>query len=139
VILGAGFHSRASRFSHLPARWLEVDLPAPAAYKQEVLAKHGLESKAATRIQLDVITDDWVGALKDAGWNPAYSTIYILEGLIYYLTTEQAKALLESIPSVPGSRMIVTAVEQSLHTLIDNSRSSWKTNCDCFTRSRHLI
>jgi len=89
VILGAGFDSRASRFSHLPACWFEIDLPAPAAYKQEVLAKHGLESKAATRIQLDLITDDWVGALKDAGWNPAYSTIYILEGLIYYLTTEQ--------------------------------------------------
>lgn len=38
-----GFDSRSSRFSHLPVRWFEVDLPGPGRYKEEVLRENGLE------------------------------------------------------------------------------------------------
>lgn len=132
VILGAGFDSRANRFAeHLTVtKWFELDLPAAQQYKEEVLRNHTiLDPKNIVRIGMDLTEGDWVSALEEAGWDPSAPTIYILEGLIYYMNAEQAASLLKSIPSVPKSRIIVTIVEESLQKLYERmGRNPWKTN-----------
>jgi len=135
VILGAGFDTRSSRYAYLPVeRWFELDLPEPQKYKQFVLDEHRSlvgEEDRVTRIPVDLTVDDWVGALEQAGWDPTAPTVYILEGLIYYFSTEKAKALLHSVPSVPNSRLLVTTVDRSLQALFESygmEQDLWKSN-----------
>jgi methyltransferase (TIGR00027 family) len=133
VILGAGFESRAYRFKHLPVRWFEIDLPGPAIEKERILKEHGVRDDPQTiqRVKLNLVTDDWVESLKEAGWDPTAPTFYILEGLIYYMTTEEAKALLTSIPHVPGSRIALSIIESNLQHAFESygfPKEIWKTN-----------
>jgi methyltransferase (TIGR00027 family) len=133
VILGAGFESRAYRFKHLPVRWFEIDLPEAAIEKERILKKHGVRDDPQTiqRVKLDLATDDWVTALEKAGWDPTAPTFYILEGLIYYLTTEETIALLTSIPDVPGSRIALSIIESNLQDVYESygfPKDTWKTN-----------
>jgi methyltransferase (TIGR00027 family) len=133
VILGAGFESRTYRFQHLPVRWFEIDLPESAIEKERILEEHGVRDDPQTiqRVKLDLIIDDWVTALKTAGWDPTAPTFYILEGLIYYMTTEEAIALLTSIPHVPGSRIALSIIESNLQYLFESfglPKDTWTTN-----------
>jgi methyltransferase (TIGR00027 family) len=133
VILGAGFESRSYRFKHLPVRWFEIDLPEPAIEKERILKERGIKDdpQIIKRVKLDLVTDDWVAALKEAGWDPTVPTFYILEGLIYYMTTEEAVALLTSIPDVPGSRIALSIIESRLQSVFESyglPKDTWKTN-----------
>ena len=105
VILGAGLDSRSSRYGHLTAVewWFEIDLPNLFAYKETVEedVRNVTTTTTATRIAVDLTVENWVTALKKAGWDPTAPSFYILEGLVYYLDTDTAKALLDSVPSVP--------------------------------------
>jgi len=134
VILGAGFDSRANRLSQeLPVqKWFEIDLPAPQQFKEDVLRNNDISDPVnLVRIKLDLTAEDvdWLSVLEHSGWDPTAPTIFILEGLVYYMSTEQAKQLLRSIPSVPSSRIIVTIIEHSLQKVFERyGRSPWKTN-----------
>jgi O-methyltransferase involved in polyketide biosynthesis len=78
-----------------------------------------------------LVKDDWVTALKEAGWDPTAPTFYTLEGLIYYMTTEEAIALLTSIPRVPGSRIALSVIEHNLQHSYESyglPKDTWKTN-----------
>lgn len=82
-------------------------------------------------MKLDLVKDDWVTALKEAGWDPTAPTLYILEGLLYYMTTEEAIALLTSIPHVPGSRIALSVIEQNLQHEYESygfPKDTWETN-----------
>jgi len=132
VILGAGFDSRANRFAtHLPVnKWFEIDLPAPQIYKQQVLRKSGVvDPENLVRLPLDLNSSDFVKALEEAGWDPTAPTLYILEGLVYYFSTEKVVALLKSIPCVPRSRIVVSVVERSLQRAFARyGIDAWSTN-----------
>lgn len=72
--------------------------------------------------------EGWLSALKNEGWDPAAPTIYILEGLVYYLTDEEVYKLLYSIPSIPNSRIIIcSVVNYNLYKSI-HQYMSWKSN-----------
>jgi O-methyltransferase involved in polyketide biosynthesis len=105
-------------------------LPAPQAYKEKVLKEDSIKDpENLTRIACDLTDDNWIVALERAGWDPTAPTLYILEGLVDCMTTEQAKHLLASIPSVPQSRIIVTIIEPSLQKAFERyAPTPWKTN-----------
>jgi methyltransferase (TIGR00027 family) len=116
-----------------------MDLPGPQAYKQKVLKENSIKDpENLTRITCDLTNDNWIVALEKAGWDPTAPTVYILEGLIYYMTTEQAKNLLASIPSVPQSRIIVTIIERSLEKALERfGHTNWlKTNLAKLRKAR---
>lgn len=148
VILGAGFDTRAYRFAHLPVQWFELDLPEPQEFKREVLKNEGImdennheQNKNIVRVPCNLLTEDWKKALEEAGWDPAAPTIYILEGLIYYFDTDDAKKLLHSIPAAPFSRIIVSVIEQSLEVVFltyGMPANIWKTNFRKLKRSGAL-
>jgi len=133
VIMGAGFDSRANRFSDVwpLKKWFEIDFAAPQQHKLEILANHSIidpDNLVRIPINLTDVGSDWVSSLEEAGWDPLVPTIYILEGLVYYMTTDQAMTLLKSIPAVPQSRIIVTVVEHGLHKIFARYGVQWDTN-----------
>jgi len=133
VIMGAGFESRANRFSDVwpVKKWFEIDLAAPQQHKLEILANHSIidpDNLVRVAMNLTDVGSDWISSLEEAGWDPLVPTIYILEGLVYYMNTDQAMTLLKSIPAVPESRIIVTVVEHGLHKIFARFGVQWNTN-----------
>lgn len=99
-------------------------------YKQQVQRKSGVvDPENLVRVPLDLNVGDFVKALEEVGWNPTAPTLYILEGLVYYFSTEDVAALLKSIPCIPHSRMVVSVVERSLQKVFAKfGIDSWSTN-----------
>jgi methyltransferase (TIGR00027 family) len=114
VLLAAGLDARAYRLD-FPAgvRLFELDLPPVLAFKQRVL---GDAAPTCERITVPVdLSTNWRDPLLQAGFAPAAPTAWLIEGLLVYLTREQAKTLLETVDglSAPGSQV---CFEQSLVT-----------------------
>lgn len=113
VILAAGLDARAYRLSW-PAGTVvyEVDQSEVIEFKTTTLADLGAQPTADRRTVAVDLRDDWVGALKAAGFDPSAPTAWIAEGLFGYLPPEAQDRLLEVITenSAPGSRIAAEAV-----------------------------
>ena len=108
VLLAAGLDSRAFRLAWPPGtRLFEVDLPEVLAFKDDVLtARHASPSCERFVVRAD-LREDWAAALRDAGFDAAVPTAWLLEGLLIYLSYEDAERLLTTVGelSAPGSRV----------------------------------
>lgn len=107
VCLGAGTDSRAYR---LPLDqgfcYFEVDLPGQLDGKAELLGAAGFTAGCRVEtVEADLRADDWTDALLAAGFDPGRPVHWIAEGLFYYLTKPQGRALVEAVSalSAPGS------------------------------------
>ncbi|MBC3990621.1 class I SAM-dependent methyltransferase [Streptomyces sp. AC563] len=95
VLLGAGLDTRAFRLGW-PAGCVvfEIDREGVLEFKHRVLG--GLSATPKARrvpIPLD-LRADWVGALIDAGFDPATPTVWLAEGLLFYLPSEVETSLI---------------------------------------------
>jgi len=108
VLLGAGLDTRAWRLS-LPARTTVYELDYP-----EVLA-----AKLAVLREADVATDrravpadlraDWVQQLLAAGFDPMTATVWIAEGVLFYLTSSQVDDLLAGAATLSARDCVLAA------------------------------
>jgi methyltransferase (TIGR00027 family) len=108
VLLAAGLDTRAFR---LPwpqrTRVFEVDLPDVLAFKDTVLSSRG----AVPRCQRTTVPADlreaWTANLAEAGFNATSPAAWMAEGLLLYLTADEAGQLLTGVSalSAPGSRL----------------------------------
>ncbi|WP_410596331.1 SAM-dependent methyltransferase [Amycolatopsis sp. lyj-23] len=108
VLLAAGLDTRAFRLAW-PAgtRVFELDLPEVLAFKDHVLAEQGA-APSGDRVVVPVdLREDWATALRERGFDPAAPTAWLAEGLLIYLTPEEAEGLLTTVGdlSAPGSRI----------------------------------
>ncbi|XP_020218816.1 uncharacterized protein LOC109802032 isoform X1 [Cajanus cajan] len=106
VLLGAGMDTRAYRLSCLKdSDVFEVDFPEVLDVKTTILqaakdsafdSQHIIMSKAKslTRVAADIKESDWMEKLEIAGYLPQKSTVWILEGILYYLTQTHAMQVL---------------------------------------------
>lgn len=117
VILAAGLDSRAYRLDW-PAGTVvfEIDQPEVIAFKSQTLADLGAQPTADRRTVAADLRDDWVSALRSAGFDPAAPTAWIAEGLFGYLPPEAQDRLLDLITenSAPGSRLAAEAVPSTM-------------------------
>ncbi|KAL4187818.1 hypothetical protein AMTRI_Chr09g21140 [Amborella trichopoda] len=107
VLLGAGMDARAYRLNFLKdSRIFEVDLPKlldtktaliDAAMTQQMEPPLTLMAKSMTRVAADIREKDWLEKLQRCGFIPQMKTIWILEGILYYLHHIQALEVLRSI------------------------------------------
>jgi methyltransferase (TIGR00027 family) len=112
VILGAGFDTRAHRFSELLAESavIEIDYGATQEYKRrragEALA--GAPDKVVYA-PIDFARERLDEVLRRAGFQPDRKTYYIAEGLSMYVPEEGMKATLRAIAaaSAPGSVLLL--------------------------------
>jgi methyltransferase (TIGR00027 family) len=110
VILGAGYDSRAYRFHDRlkETRVFELDTPATQNRKRTVLREQALPvPPRLSFVPVDLKTDDFIKKLENAGFNQKLRSLFISEGLLYYLTETDVDKLLTAIAMncIPGSRL----------------------------------
>lgn len=94
----------------------EVDHGALLAEKRARLSGRAVEPRVRTvPVGVD-LAGDWLSALRSSGFDPSERTLWIAEGLIFFLTQEQAGRLLEAAAGAcpPGSRLVVDMTSASL-------------------------
>ncbi|WP_250304969.1 class I SAM-dependent methyltransferase [Streptomyces sp. NBC_01387] len=98
VLLGAGLDSRAFRLDWPPGCVIfEIDREGVLAFKHKVLDGLSATPKAA-RVPVPVdLRADWVGALADAGFDPAAPSIWLAEGLLFYLPSAAETYLIDTV------------------------------------------
>jgi len=111
VILGSGYDSRAYRFPQLlrSAKVFEVDFPPTQEYKKlrvrEVL---GQAPKNVVFVPIDFSKDDLGVVLRAAGYRPERKTVFIWEGVTYYIPESGVEATLHFVADhSPAGSVIV--------------------------------
>ncbi len=108
VLLAAGMDSRGYRIEWAAGtRLFEIDQPDVLAFKDAVLNSCGAVPRCHRVARAADLREDWAGAAVDSGLRPAGRTAWLAEGLLIYLTAEEAGQLLTTITSLsaPGSRI----------------------------------
>ncbi|MEU5626836.1 MULTISPECIES: class I SAM-dependent methyltransferase [Streptomyces] len=108
VLLGAGLDTRAFRLDWPPGCVLyEIDRDGVLAFKHKVLGAASAVPRT-TRVPIPTdLRDDWAGALTDAGFDPAAPTVWLVEGLLFYLPSAAESYLIGAVDrlSAPGSAL----------------------------------
>lgn len=101
VLLASGLDARAARIPWAPGTTVfEVDQPAVIGFKDEVLDEVGARP-SATRVSVACdLRDDWLAALRGAGFADDVPTFWLAEGLLPYLRPADQERLLSTITSV---------------------------------------
>ncbi|CAN6286663.1 unnamed protein product [Urochloa humidicola] len=117
VILGAGMDARAYRLNCLKECMIfELDFPELLEMKSDLLheamssANHQkltLMAKSLIRVPANIHDGDWVTKLQSCGYVPERNTIWVLEGIIYYLHHADAMQVLETIAASRSSASTV--------------------------------
>lgn len=108
VFLGAGYDTRAYRFSHLlgDTRVFELDSIATQQHKHTLLEQAQVAiPRQLTLIAIDFTTDSLSDKLLDAGYVPTRQTLFIWEGVSYYLPYSAVEETLRFVRfnAPPGS------------------------------------
>ncbi|HLJ53945.1 MAG TPA: SAM-dependent methyltransferase [Chthonomonadaceae bacterium] len=116
VNVGAGFDSLCWRLhSDYPAvQFVEIDHPATQRTKRQVLDAHCTLGPNFTLVPADLTVTDLGKALIDsARFDPALPTIFVVEGLLMYLTEQEARRLFGAVGSLrlPEATVVFTFME----------------------------
>ena len=155
VFLGAGFDARCWRLRGSDVETTtayELDDARVFAEKEDVVKDATLTLVARRRVvRCDLERDDWFDALVRAGYDATLSTLFVLEGLMYYLSPRRARRLTRECAarSGPASAMVVSVVNPAalrratreplrakLARVVcgrgkpKTARQSWKSSCD---------
>ncbi|MDT0270536.1 class I SAM-dependent methyltransferase [Streptomyces sp. DSM 44915] len=101
VLLGAGLDTRAFRLDWPSDRVVfEIDRAGVLAFKQQVLADLPATPKVA-RVTVPVdLRGDWVTALTAAGFDPTEPSVWLAEGLLFYLPSTAETRLIETVDAL---------------------------------------
>ncbi|MFF4172483.1 class I SAM-dependent methyltransferase [Streptomyces sp. NPDC001744] len=119
VLLGAGLDTRAFRLD-LPSGCVvfELDRAGVLAFKQRVLTGLSAAPKAR-RVPVPVdLRGDWGSALTAAGFDPAAPSVWLAEGLLFYLPGPVETHLVDTVDGLTtgGSALAFEAkLEKDLH------------------------
>lgn len=118
VLLGAGYDSRAYRFSALKDRRVfEVDHPrTQKSKKDKLLDLMGSLPAHVVYVPVDFEKDDLMAKLTGAGYRHDLKTLFIWEGVSKYLTASAVKDLLSAVSanSRKGSAIVFDYLFQSM-------------------------
>eukprot|EP00919_Chromeraceae_sp_WS-2016_P067940 GHVR01160899.1.p1 GENE.GHVR01160899.1~~GHVR01160899.1.p1 ORF type:complete len:327 (+),score=46.24 GHVR01160899.1:1202-2182(+) len=107
-VLGAGFDVRCcvlGSSNKKDKKFFEVDRPEVQKYKKMKLESVCADTSGIVFVPLDFEKDKWVENLHRHGFSSKKKTIFIMEGLLYYLRVDQVKGLLTTVKEhcAPGS------------------------------------
>ena len=111
VILGAGYDTRAMRFKALKksVTVFELDHPSTQNKKLERIEKHLKEDLSHVRyISIDFSKEDLAKKLFSCGYNETLKTLFIWEGVTYYIPAAAVDSTLYFISHHSPSRSSVT-------------------------------
>ncbi len=117
VLVAAGMDARAYRLAWPEGTTVyELDHPELLAAKEEILRREG-SAPTCRRVTLGTdLQHAWAQRLVDAGLVPQQPSVWIVEGLFYYLETAAVHHVLAEISSIaaPGSVLVTDLVSASL-------------------------
>jgi methyltransferase (TIGR00027 family) len=126
VLLAAGLDSRAFRLDWPPGlRLFELDQPDVLDFKEAVLRQAGARARCQrTAIPAD-LRGGWQERLTGAGFDPARPSAWLVEGLLIYLSRDEAARLLTGAGELaaPGSRLSVER-GNTMASLISQTRAA---------------
>lgn len=98
VLFGAGLDARAFRLDWPPGCVVfEIDREGVLEFKHQVLGGLSAAPKAA-RVPIPIdLRADWVGALTAAGFDTAAPTVWLAEGLLFYLPFTAEVHLIDTV------------------------------------------
>ena len=101
VLLAAGLDTRAYRLVWPDETSLfELDQPEILAYKAKILQAAGAYP-ACTRRAIGIdLTSPWQGALLQAGYDPGQPSVWLLEGFLFYLPSNEVQQILDEVTSL---------------------------------------
>lgn len=101
VLLAAGLDTRSVRTTWPAGTTLfEVDHPDLLEWKEERLAELGVAHDCERRTVGADLTENWQDALRAAGWDAAEPTLWVAEGLLYYLPEDAVHALVKAVAEI---------------------------------------
>ncbi|HEY90041.1 MAG TPA: SAM-dependent methyltransferase [Thermoflexia bacterium] len=110
VLLGAGYDSRAYRFAKLihGTKIFELDIAPTQDRKKKCLKKTKIDiPQQVTFVPINFNQESLKNILQEAGYQSHQETLFIWEGVSYYLTAESVDATLEFIShSLPKESLI---------------------------------
>ena len=108
VVLGAGLDTRPYRLD-VPAEldWYEVDRPDVFAAKQQVMADH--VPRCRRQVVEGDLAADWGSALVGAGIGRDAPTLWLAEGLFFYLTADMIAGMLRDAAALCGPGSVFAA------------------------------
>lgn len=109
VFLGAGFDSRPYRFNEIinKAKIFEVDIEATQEYKKSLL-RNKLDSLEKIKyVSVNFEKTDLFSKLKEQGYNQSEKTVFLWEGVTFYLSKDAVYRMLREIRenSAPNSKI----------------------------------
>lgn len=107
VILGAGYDSRAYRMEGIKEQTMvfELDQPSTQAIKiQKITDILNIKPAHVTYVPIDLFHDDMKACLRANGYDPSKRSLFILEGLTFYLSADVFDRILASIAQDASSR-----------------------------------
>jgi methyltransferase (TIGR00027 family) len=110
VLLGAGLDTRAYRLALTgETRIFELDRAEVLEEKERVLSAAGARPRCARRAVAVDLTGEWTDDLTSAGFEAGRPSIWIAEGLLFYLNEEQVQSLLGSTRSLAARDSVFAA------------------------------
>jgi len=108
VLLGAGYDSRAYRFSKLnvATKIIELDIASTQIRKRKYLKKAHIDiPENVTLVPIDFNNESLINVLEQAGYDRQKRTLFLWEGVVYYLDPGSVDATLKFVNcySRPGS------------------------------------
>lgn len=133
VIVASGLDSRPYRLVWPAGAVIyEIDQPAVIAFKNSTLADLGVRSGIEVRSVGTDLRNDWPAALRQAGFDAAAPTAWMLEGLmIGYLPGEAQDGMLDRVTalSAPGSQLVADHLprgSESVGSLLQDLAATWR-------------
>jgi len=126
VLVAAGLDCRAFRLDWPDGvRLYELDQPDVLDFKETVVSGQGARPRCRRRTIPVDLRGDWPARLAEAGFDPARPTAWLVEGLLIYLSGDQAARLLTEVGrlSAPGSQLALERGEYS-PSLISETRTT---------------
>ena len=132
VLLGAGLDTRAYRFKPLQVNRhivFEIDFPIVINYKEKLMQK---EKPLCTVIRLsaDLIKPDWSSHLIKNGFSMEIPTLWIMEGLVYYIERDAFFSLITKMAEISkeGSQIFIDVIYASRRMPFSYSQNMKSTN-----------
>lgn len=102
VLVAAGLDTRAFRLHWPPGtRLYEMDLPQVLDTKEDVIrASRATANCRRVTVGVDLHEMSWRQTLVDCGYQPERPSVWLIEGLLYYLTRPAVDGLLEKVRSL---------------------------------------
>ena len=137
VLLGSGMDTRCYRMENphgLIKTVFEIDHESVLKRKRKLLKEwphcgpRVILAEERVEVFADIMKDDWMRKLREKGFDHTRPTVWMLEGLLYYLTPEFASAVVRECAdaSARGSYIVASCVNNSsLYRAISNSSSAY--------------